>query len=602
MADRPRPKGSKGGRRARDPAGPIVDRAARRPHGPSAGAGRPSRRGQGGGPRGSRPPGSRPEGSRPPDAWPPGRSADRAIPDGPGGGPPRDWPAPERGPWRPAGPRPAGPRPRSGARSAPWTLATAVRGPATRPMAARATRPRGISVRGPSDARPSRPPGRSTLAPSGRIRRGTGAGRPRRTADPRRAGARRSDRPTGAPFRGGPPGPRPWARQPIDAGSWPRPAPSLPAPDLLGPDEELVAGRRPVEEVFAAGRTAHRLLVVPQRRDALEQLVLHATRLRIPIVEVEGGSLTALAGFDGHQGVALVVEPRRFATPRRRAGSSRRARRAAVRARPRLARGSAERGHAPAQRRGGRRPRHRLPDATPGAAQPGRGQGVGGRRRAPPAVPGRRPRRRARRPARPRPAGGRLRGGRAADGTPDGPARPARDRRRERGPGARAGRPTTLRRRSCGSRCAARSGRSTPPSPGSVLLFEAVAQRDPDGRAARRATRSRPPRADDPTGSRGRSRPDRRRPPDAGRRTSTRGSRRQRRRAAAAPRPSAPTPGRTAPSAATAEADLLPGEARASGRPARPSEATAPRGAAPRLTHRTDRPYHSPAPMGSSAV
>jgi 23S rRNA (guanosine2251-2'-O)-methyltransferase len=89
---------------------------------------------------------------------------------------------------------------------------------------------------------------------------------------------------------------------------------ALPPPDLLGPDEELVAGRRPVEEVFAAGRTAHRLLVVPQRRSALEQLVLHATRLRIPIVEVEGGSLTAIAGFDGHQGVALVVEPRRFAT------------------------------------------------------------------------------------------------------------------------------------------------------------------------------------------------------------------------------------------------------------------------------------------------
>jgi 23S rRNA (guanosine2251-2'-O)-methyltransferase len=42
--------------------------------------------------------------------------------------------------------------------------------------------------------------------------------------------------------------------------------------------------------------------------------VLHATRLRIPIVELEGGSLTALAGFDGHQGVALVVEPRAFAS------------------------------------------------------------------------------------------------------------------------------------------------------------------------------------------------------------------------------------------------------------------------------------------------
>jgi 23S rRNA (guanosine2251-2'-O)-methyltransferase len=75
-----------------------------------------------------------------------------------------------------------------------------------------------------------------------------------------------------------------------------------------------VAGRRPVEEVFAAGRVARRLLVVPQRRNALEQLVLHATRLRIPIVEVEGGSLTAIAGFDGHQGVALVVEPRHFAS------------------------------------------------------------------------------------------------------------------------------------------------------------------------------------------------------------------------------------------------------------------------------------------------
>ncbi len=75
-----------------------------------------------------------------------------------------------------------------------------------------------------------------------------------------------------------------------------------------------MAGRRPVEEAFAAGRPALRLLVVPQRRGPLEKLVLHATRLRIPIVELEGGSLTALAGFDGHQGVALVVEPRRFAS------------------------------------------------------------------------------------------------------------------------------------------------------------------------------------------------------------------------------------------------------------------------------------------------
>lgn len=79
-------------------------------------------------------------------------------------------------------------------------------------------------------------------------------------------------------------------------------------------DEELVAGRRPVAEAFVARRPAHRLLVVPQRRQALERLVLHATNLRIPIVEVEGGTLTALAGFDGHQGIGLVVGPRRYAT------------------------------------------------------------------------------------------------------------------------------------------------------------------------------------------------------------------------------------------------------------------------------------------------
>jgi 23S rRNA (guanosine2251-2'-O)-methyltransferase len=81
-----------------------------------------------------------------------------------------------------------------------------------------------------------------------------------------------------------------------------------------GPDEEIVAGRRPVEEAFAARRNAFRLLVTPQRRAALERIVLHATSLRIPIIEVEGGTLTSLAGFDGHQGVALVVAARRYAT------------------------------------------------------------------------------------------------------------------------------------------------------------------------------------------------------------------------------------------------------------------------------------------------
>jgi 23S rRNA (guanosine2251-2'-O)-methyltransferase len=69
-----------------------------------------------------------------------------------------------------------------------------------------------------------------------------------------------------------------------------------------------------VEEAFAARREVKRLLVVPERRAALDQLVLHATTLRIPVVEVEGGTITAVSGFDGHQGVALVVAPRRWAT------------------------------------------------------------------------------------------------------------------------------------------------------------------------------------------------------------------------------------------------------------------------------------------------
>ncbi len=163
---------------------------------------------------------------------------------------------------------------------------------------------------------------------------------------------------SGTPGRHGPPGPRPAARPWTPGGRHARPAgrptdafpshlqgPALPldrrpigrplrsfegpqqrpptrgsarpsgAAIVMADDEELIAGRHPVEEAFVAGRTARRLLVTPQRRDALDRLVLHATALRIPVVEVEGGTLTATAGFDGHQGVALVVEARRFAAP-----------------------------------------------------------------------------------------------------------------------------------------------------------------------------------------------------------------------------------------------------------------------------------------------
>ena len=108
-------------------------------------------------------------------------------------------------------------------------------------------------------------------------------------------------------------GPRP-PRSPGAFRPFPAAGPAAAATDLVGPDEELIAGRRPVEEAFVARRPALRLLVVPQRRQALERIVLHATSLKIPIVEVEGGTLTSVAGFDGHQGIALVVRPRAWAT------------------------------------------------------------------------------------------------------------------------------------------------------------------------------------------------------------------------------------------------------------------------------------------------
>ena len=128
------------------------------------------------------------------------------------------------------------------------------------------------------------------------------------------------DRPSG-PNRGRPSGPRPFGARPdrpradfARPTTFNRPGLEPAEAGLVESGDEIVAGRRPVEEAFVARREARRLLVVPQRRGALEKLVLHATSLRIPIVEVEGGSLTALTGFDGHQGVALVVAARRYAS------------------------------------------------------------------------------------------------------------------------------------------------------------------------------------------------------------------------------------------------------------------------------------------------
>ncbi len=310
MADRPRREdGPPGDRRpargSGDRAQHRTDDTARQPGPEQSGQAPGPRRGKGGpgggdtkssgrfgkfgkpagkaGRAGPRAPGAEPwrgQGTRlgggPPQDRPPGRGFDRAIPDGPG----QDANAP-----RPNGDRPPGARPW---RAADGRQGRSGGGPPRRFEPDHRPGPR-PSYRGgqPSDRPPNRfgPPDRQ--------------GPPSRFGPPNRQGP--------------PPGQRPWQSGP-PAPRWEDPRAALPAPDLLGTDEELVAGRRPVEEVFAAGRSARRLLVVPQRRNALEQLVLHATRLRIPIVEVEGGSLTAIAGFDGHQGVALVVEPRQFAT------------------------------------------------------------------------------------------------------------------------------------------------------------------------------------------------------------------------------------------------------------------------------------------------
>ena len=311
------------------------------------------------------------------------------------GGPPvPQRPRPHR--TRPAGPEP---RPPSDAGAPPYPDGPPrPRGPARRSsaptarrMVRRPTRPRRATFRAPRDPGRARLRARTVAAPRRRSSR-------RRTCSGPRRGARRRP-PTG---RGGLRG-------------------------RAGP---------PV------GCSSCRNDAAPSR-----QLVLHATRLRIPIVEVEGGSLTALAGFDGHQGVALVVEPRRFADARRHPRPGRRARRAAVRPRPRFARGS--------RRTSGRCCAAPRPPGVHGVVFPTRRQAP----LTPAAVkasagaiehlllcPGRRPAP-ARWPTSTRRGAPhrRRRGGRAADRPPDRPARTAGDRHRQRGPGPGPGRPHALR-------------------------------------------------------------------------------------------------------------------------------------------------------------
>ncbi len=220
--------------------------------------GKPGGGGQGGKPRSYKPSGGKPSGGKPTGSY--GRSDYRSSgrpPGRPSGGPASD---------RPRSDRPHDTRPRGyDDRPRPYN---------DRPHDAR---PRGYDDR----PRPynDRPPG----------------DRPRPY----------NDRPRKPPFDAR----RPYTARPAYGARPQRPAGTA-QEGLVGEGEQLIAGRRPVEEAFAARREPIRLLIVPERRAALDALAIHATTLRIPVVEVEGGTLTALAGFDGHQGVALIARPR----------------------------------------------------------------------------------------------------------------------------------------------------------------------------------------------------------------------------------------------------------------------------------------------------
>lgn len=78
---------------------------------------------------------------------------------------------------------------------------------------------------------------------------------------------------------------------------------------------DWIGGRRPVTEALAAGRPARRLLLSASARPSpeLRAITDAARRLQLPTDRVPADHMTRLAGFDGHQGVLLEVEDRRWA-------------------------------------------------------------------------------------------------------------------------------------------------------------------------------------------------------------------------------------------------------------------------------------------------
>ena len=403
-----------------------------------------------------------------------GRPSGPAIPDGPGGPPRPDDPWRRRGRlgrsagsigstpvrWSARGrvtdrlaapdlrrpPRPVDPTPPAVDRP-DRGRGTPGHGVVRRPTADRGARRPGWPATG---SRPWRPPTRGGPPPD---RSGPPPGRSGVPFE--RPYRDRPARPSGPPVR---PTPGPWPRPAPDAGPWPRPAPvaarSGPARTGRGARRRPPSGRGGLrgraDRPPAAGGPA-----APERARAARPPCdppAHPDRRGRGRLAHRDRRLRRPPGRRPRRRAATVRHARRHHRP------SRGARRAAVRARARLARGSAEPRHAAAQRRGGRRPRRRLPDPTPGpAVGPAAVKASAGATEhlllcpvddLPGAL-----------------ADLHAHGLRIAGSEADAPLTAARrtcgaarDRRRQRGPGS--ARPSAAAATcSCASRCAARSGR-----------------------------------------------------------------------------------------------------------------------------------------------
>ena len=161
-----------------------------------------------------------------------------------------------------------------------------------------------------------------------------------------------------------------------------------------GQVSDWIGGRRPVAEALAAGRPARRLLLsasAPGRRPSCAPSPMRPAASSCPTDRVPADQLTRLAGFDGHQGVLLEVEERRWADVDEMLARAAQAGHDAVRARARAPPGPDELRHAAAVGGGRRRRRRGLPRAGRRPAERGRGQGERRRERASACWPGCRP-------------------------------------------------------------------------------------------------------------------------------------------------------------------------------------------------------------------